>query len=455
MSTLTLIKNTLNYNGIDFVIDDLYTKSFYEYSNKVADSYRCESFLVNEMFLYIIQPYLALDFFIQNNNVDSIQINSPNLAEGNYLMSLSKKYNIRINKPLVYSCHNLIARIKCYFEIGVTYLYISYLMLRIPFNKRNIKWDEFAVLRDKASRGKMKRFVFHKEDEDLWNKESVYSLFPVFDRLWWCFMSLLSSITTIKTDSQFLNRKIGTGTLLYDRYGKRILHTNLYANLLDNLFRHNAGSKYYTGLNLERFAIVEDVLAKKYNLKTFNIPHGLEYGFKFPVCFTSDTFYANTQYAADYLNQLYDTNKFIFDSGVTTKMFKLEGACNHPKYIIFFTEPREVNVNIDIIKSLKPFLDKEGITLYVKLHPADKESNYLDLGVEFIKDYASSLVGNICISRKSTILLEAIYNNSLPVAIIINNKDYSTFDNFPSLNSDKIIKTYSVEELFKIIMQNY
>ena len=121
--------------------------------------------------------------------------------------------------------------------------------------------------------------------------------------------------------------------------------------------------------------------------------------------------------------------------------------------VIFFTEPREVNVNLDIVNGLLPMLKKDGVKLYLKLHPGDNKDNYSDLDVEFITDYDLSMTGNICVSRKSTILIEAIYNNSLPVAIITNPKDQNIFNTIPSLNAEQIIKTYSVEELYGVIKE--
>ena len=121
--------------------------------------------------------------------------------------------------------------------------------------------------------------------------------------------------------------------------------------------------------------------------------------------------------------------------------------------IIFFTEPREVNVNLDIVSGLLPLLKKDGIKLYLKLHPGDNQAHYEGLDVEYITDYDLSMSGNICVSRKSTVLIEAIYNHSLPVAIITNPKDQNIFNTIPSLNAEQIIKTYSVEELYRVIKE--
>jgi hypothetical protein len=282
----------------------------------------------------------------------------------------------------------------------------------------------------------------------------LYSLFPKKERLAWCCIAFKRALSTFHSDRLFLKQKIYLTGSFCEKYGLRLLHTHLYELAINKLFSENLNSTFYTGQNLDRYAIVEDVTSKRYNIKTVNIPHGLEYGFKCPYGFTSDVFYANSRNAAEYLNKLYNTNKFIFDIDVTTKMFKLDKGQPHPKYVVFFTEPRDVYVNLDILNQLKPLLDKDGIALHLKLHPIDKESNYSHLGLDIITDYNMSLTGNICIARKSTILLEAVYNDSISIAIITNVKDQSTFINLPSLNDERIIKTNNVNELYKEIKKN-
>lgn len=52
------------------------------------------------------------------------------------------------------------------------------------------------------------------------------------------------------------------------------------------------------------------------------------------------------------------------------------------------------------------------------------------------------------------IAIRATNNHSVPVAILTNQKDNSTFNIFPSLYAKEIIKTYSVDELFDVIMKH-
>ena len=132
-------------------------------------------------------------------------------------------------------------------------------------------------------------------------------------------------------------------------------------------------------------------------------------------------------------------------------MFKLDNCEKHPQKVVFFTEPKDLYIHKEIIRNLASLLNGINVKLYLKFHPADDPHNYEELKLDVITDYNLSLTNNICIARKSTTLLEAAYNNSVPIAIITNALDQNFFDTFPSLQTDAIIKTHSVEELFDAV----
>ena len=92
-------------------------------------------------------------------------------------------------------------------------------------------------------------------------------------------------------------------------------------------------------------------------------------------------------------------------------------------------------------------------TLYIKLHPLEKKSEYKDLmNIKFIENFDEAIQSNICISRKSTILLEALYNDSTSIALLIDKQDKFDFTNsFPSLSDSSIKKCYSYDTLIDLI----
>ena len=97
---------------------------------------------------------------------------------------------------------------------------------------------------------------------------------------------------------------------------------------------------------------------------------------------------------------------------------------------------------------------KEGLRLCLKLHPKDNLKNYSSFDVDLIDSIEEALINNICFARKSTTLIECIYNNSKAAAILTNSKDICLFHTFPSLQNKEIHVTTNVNELFKWIKIN-
>lgn len=458
MKKLSVINRQMVYEGHSFLVDDLYTPEFYQYSRKYVDDFYNDTYAVNGVYDNIYQDYLALRMFLENNHVDLIDLKKANEDICFYLVDLAKQKSISYKGAFL-----SYRKIRNYIDFSATRLaslgYFLFLMAYIRYTGEKIeKCSDFSVIRQKSAAAKMKRFNnFHKEYEYPFNKQTIYRLFPLWKKWLWVIKAYFKSFSTMKEFRSFYKGLSGEWSILAlnNYYKKRVVHAEIYRYMLDDYFSHFEGCNFFTGNTLCRFSVIEDEIAQKHHIKTYNIPHGIEYGFKYPKGFSSDVFYANTQYTADYLNKLYNTSKYIYDEAVTTKMFKLDNVKPHERHVVYFSEPREVEVNIQIVTELIPLLKEKGITLYLKLHPGDIKSNYDKLDAPQLTDYTEAMVGNVCIARKSTCLLEAIYNNSTPIAIITNPKDQTIFDLFPSLNTEKIIKTYNVKELFEQIIKYY
>ncbi len=458
MDVLKVNGRQLSIKGQSFLVDDLYTQNFYAYAKKVVDSFYNDTYAVNEVYDNIYQDYLALKSYLEQNKVDEIDLSKADEDVCFYLSDLAIQKGIRIKGGKLYlrSIRNRIDYAATKFaSLG----YFLYLMASIPYTGESINpTKKFSVIRAKSSAGKLKRFDdIQKEYEYPFNKQTIYRLFRLGTKWKWVFKAYFRSFGVMREFRSFYKGLSGKWSILAlnNFYKRRIVHAELYKLMLDEYFSHFHECDFYTGNNLCRFSVIEDQLAKKHGLKSFNIPHGIEYGFKYPKGFSSDVFYANTQFTADWLNKLYNTDKYVFDEAITTKMFKLNNVKPHDRHVVYFSEPREVEVNIQIVSELIPLLKEKGITLYLKLHPGDIKSNYDKLDAPQLTDYTEAMVGNVCIARKSTCLLEAIYNDSTPIAIITNPKDQTIFDLFPSLNTEKIIKTYNVKELFEQILKYY
>ena len=457
MGTLYIINNKMIYNNEKFVLDDLFTADFLSYSDQQSKSFYHKSYFVNELFINTIQPYLAVKRFIEINEINKINCAKPenhlyaiakDLSDAGLVKFEGKKKYLFLTK----------AKINAFCLINLSTIYLVYCMLLISRkDKTSNRTGDFIIIRTNSSEKKFEKFKLPKFFEDIKNKASLYSCFKKKHRVSWVIKCYFRSFGELKKIIKQITFSLGRNSAIipFKIYSKRIMHTLLYEELLSAFFIDNKFETLYTGNNLDRFSIIEEDLTKKYGIKSIGIPHGLEYGFRFPKGFSTDLFYTTTSNAALHLNKLYDSKKFIFDQAIARKIFELEyKKTSQNKKVVFFTESREIEVNIEIIGYLLTELDKENIDLYIKLHPKDNENNYRSYQLNYIHNLEESLIGNICFSRKSTTLLECIYNNSKAAAILINAKDKALFSTFPSLNTSDIYVSESLESLKNWIKLN-
>lgn len=458
MNTIKIYRNTIAYKKKVFCIDDLYTSDFFVESDFFASKIKFDSYFINELFLSTFQPYLAFKRFIEFEGITKISLDNPSLDLLVFSLDLVKQKGIYLEG---YGWNILLWRYRLRANILfiVTAVYLIVCMIRIPYRNVVIKHPDgkFSIVRTISAELKLRNFTFPKHKEDFRSKTSMYSYFGILRRVNWVVQSYFSAFCHIS--KLRINVQDHTGphsvVLAYSFYATRMVHTLLYEKLLRAFFKIHPHEIFFTSNNLDRFSLVEEVIAKRFGIVTICVPHGLEYGFRFPKGFSGDVFYATSSHASSHLNTLYNTEKFIFDQSVTERMFTFVSANNNDfKKVVFFTEPRETEVNINIINGLIPKLKSIGVTLFVKLHPKDSKANYSSFDVEYLESLQEALVGNVCFARKSTTLLECIYNRSKAAAILTNSKDEALFYSFPSLQSDAIQITKNIDSLFAWIELN-
>jgi hypothetical protein len=428
---------------------NIYSSEQSKYNNK----------LINELFIGFFRPYMSLYLRISDCNEYEV-VGKISDKDKILLYAVNKKLGFREeeqNNPLYYFTHNL--RYLTLSVINILLISIglflfafinSLLTEKSSFNKKII------IERTKAASSKLK---WHKENlgasiikEKIKLKNEFYSSIRIRDLpTLFCFL-----IVNVFKDYIFLIRYskilMGQGVVpfLHYYYSKRVPHAVLYEFALACTLKKHDIDECYSGNNLDRYGIIEEKLCKKYNVKLVNIPHGIEYGFLLPHCFTGDIFYSYSDEGAKYLNKQYNTNKFIFAEEVIRNVLKR----NYEKsesYIVFFTEALGIEINRTIIKEAKKISSIKGFEFYIKLHPIDKKENYTDLGTDFINDFDSAITNNICIARKSTVLLEAVYNNSKAIAVMLNESDKFGFEQFPSLRDERISRVYELSQLESFI----
>jgi hypothetical protein len=448
-------RDTLVFEGKTLEINDLFTSEFYQFSDKKVDQFKGDIPIINEIYLSKVQIHLALILFFKKNNIQEIVIDEVDDSLYPLVVDTAKKLSIKVHANKKIINYKKVLKGHVYIIVSVLFLLWKMLLVKHSYSLTSNR-KKTSIVRSPASRQKMEKF----EDiyiliEDFKSERSIYKYFSKLDRLLWVFKSWMSSYVELKKYKNFTKEKIGknSGIDVFVFYSKRIVHTLLYQHILNQYFTVNRKSTFYTGNNLDRFALVEELVARKYKVNTVCIPHGIEYGFKLPHCFTGNTFYTTSKEAEKHLNLIYKENKFKYAKEIAEKMFSFSFENKSNRRVVFFTEPREVNVNLKIIDEILPLMERESILLYIKLHPKDSKNNYKKYGdrLNFIENIIEALTGNVCFSRKSTTLLEAVYNNSKVSSIITNEKDKAILNTFPSLQDEKIEVFHDSLNLFEWI----
>lgn len=456
---LRVIGDKLFYNESIYTVDDLFSREFYEYSDQKADEFLLGEITENVVYMSYIQPVLAIEHFIRKNEITDILFEKVKYSTWVLVSEAANLCGIKLGKKFGFkrSVNRIIQRA---ILLGSRY-YLLVTQLQTKHIKRSVDLTkDVCVIRSTAARKKIKpdgtkEFFF----EDRIGKGDLYAMFPLRVRR----ETLKKAYRHGIKHHKFLRKKLcdmhleQVRELVLDFYAKRLVHTYFYGFCIEKLLELPWEGKYITGNNLDAYALLEERVAHNANMEIICIPHGLEYGFKVPHRFVGDCFYATSEYASNYLNNLYKCDNFVFDKAMAERMFSLKYQNKQEKRVVYFSEPRESNVNMEILEELYAGLVAEGIPLYIKHHPKDIKEEYkrFEKTVAEIEDLAEAVTGNICIARKSTVLLEALYNNSESAAIVVNVKDDAIFNTFPSLQDERISRFEKVSELVEWIKDCY
>jgi len=139
-----------------------------------------------------------------------------------------------------------------------------------------------------------------------------------------------------------------------------------------------------------------------------------------------------------------------FDTVTAEKMFSRNLSGSSSQAIVFFPESREPNINLQIMD----FIVNAGFKLFVKLHVKDNLDNYSRIKhrITLIDSFEEAISNKICLARKSTVLLEALYNNSVAVSVLTNDRDKAYVELvFPSLTDPKILRVESFPDLSALL----
>lgn len=462
-----LIMNNLaiDESGNDVDTSAIYGREFLDEVNKESIEIKGRSDYINEIFLYFFIPLFEKIKFIEKANVEKVEFDKWIYSEAVVWAEAARRNGIvfsNIKKLGLYfrACSVFLAAL--FSMITFSLILPFYTLFRFRSNKFHLQGTkDFAVIRSPASLSKMsflkpQGVVFFgdelcfKSDEicvysaSLASKLQTFVFVPIF--------SVLDFFAVFKDSIKILGFWMACDVTKY--YVKRIPHKINFQFYIEKLFKNYNFATYYTGNKEDRFALLEKRLCARYDLKCICVPHGLEYSYRMPAGLVGDVFYCNSLYAKKYLDKMYieTTTNFIFDKSVVEKMLTKNRIDLKERKIVFFPESRESEKNLDILKTLISL----KLEFYVKLHTKDCIENYLPYVSQdmLLENFDEAISGNICLARKSTVLLEAIYNNSIPIAVLIDSKDKKYVElMFPSLNDEAIFKIYSTDDLQKILLR--
>jgi hypothetical protein len=423
-------------------------KSLSQTITNISDSLSFKSDYGNELFLYHELPKIEEEFFNENNAHRSLEPTSKRSLLKNSI------WNIMFTSLYLF--------LFIPFTFIATFCLSVYLLL-FKINSDEIKSNKLSVIRTKAAWDKLKaqenfKNYFYIFDDLSFNHKDGFSLYkqPLISRL----LCLINMPKAFYIDCMTLyldiRKLINTQERLkiIKRLTLRLPLKLMYGLYLESILRSSNCSSFLSGNKEDRYAMLEKKVCRKIGVSTICVPHGLEYGFKVPKGLFGDQFYCTSIKSKEILENIYreSSQQFVFDEKIAKQMF---APVTHristlkPK-MVFFPESREIDVNKQIIEQL---LEVEG-ELYLKLHPLDSFSNYSSLVTKgvVIEELDQALDGNICLARKSTVLLESIYRGGYPCALLFNQKDKVYVEQiFPSLSNQKITSVYNLGELKKFL----
>lgn len=465
--------NTLTYNGELFVnnkpttIDDYFNQNLYK--DAVSSSRKLEEFkspFTNNIFFSFVHnkylPYLRLliDEDINHIKIDFID------EEALYLISASKSCNVKIDvnklKLYIYSKKLLIIS---FWKLCKYYFGTIFLLIRNLFkNKSKYDKKKIPVFINSATSYKVFNQYFN-------NAISEYNLFlDVFTvktkKITIGYIPLtihISPLNIVLVIFYVLLNSIKEYILLYKESRKifgsnsissslsfcaeRIPHYFLNKYAIEKIFNNGNYKVVYSGEKESRWGLIIDDNCKRNGVRSICIPHGLHYGLKFPHSIFGDEVLCFSENEKKSLINNYSSKIVKYNRELPEKLF----SYNYPKKfgerrIVYFTEGRDFKNDETIIN----YLVKNLKSIYIKLHPNDNISRYnlQSKNYTILTDFVDSITDNICIGRNTTVLFEALYNNSISFSILINPKDlyYSEYM-YPTLSDHRITKVFSLDTL--------
>lgn len=448
--------------------DGCYTHDFLDRLN--SHDFKGVSDYSNEIFIYYYVRMMELHEILKLSDCSRVDFFTGMLDRAIFLRAKSVAgLNVSILSRFWLAFGSFVFFIPSVFLVGVLAFFLPfYLIIRKRVGgvlNDDVKVKSVFLIRSKAAYQKC-RLIMEREhssvaivDDFAGLNESGISIYSVLNWkniLTVSFKSFYYSLSDIKPFLVDCRSMLGfvCGLALLPNYITRIAHKAVYESCLKEVIRLTPNATFYTGDKDDRFALLQTRVCNVAKRRLICLPHGLEYGFRFPGGLAGSTFYCFTPEAAKYINNLYCQDKFVYSDSIVDSMYGIDSDSKLGQKvdrICFFTEPRDPEVNYQIISELVG----RGIQFYIKLHPLESSVEYKNRFpfIEQITDIDDAMCSRVCMARKSTVLLEASRKGSKSIALLINKKDRIYVEKiFPSLCTDDISKAYTFDEIQELIL---
>jgi len=443
------------YNGNSVNFSALFSREFYNYANSHVKRYMFGTPSDNIIYYYHVLPMLSFYYYFQKNKIDQIIVRKTSKEDYLRIYNAAKLLKIKWDgdrKHLFFHSH----RMKNTIVITGTALYLIILEAFVRYKERPKTGNaNLCLIRTNVTKGKinLEGNTDYLEETKI-GKGSFYQCIPYKKRISAILHAWRNAISTYKgLEKNFRKKKlIFMAVPVQDFLAIRLVHIYFWGELLGIILKDNPNvQSVITGAYLDSYSQIEQRITSENGRKLIVIPHGLEDRILYPRGLAGDLFYSTSSYARDILNSLYHSDKFVYNEQMVASMYRKKDHQKKDKNttkFVYFTSGTNDEIDIEISSHIAGTLAQHGKTLYLKCKPGYKNDTFRKMkNTKEIVSITDALCGNICMARGSAVLVEALYNGSVSIQILLPEDGIMRNQMIPSLESEKIMHFLKLDDI--------
>ncbi|NOI25403.1 hypothetical protein [Vibrio mediterranei] len=341
---------------------------------------------------------------------------------------------------------------------------------RISFERLRNAGENLVIINCNSSWSKVKKYIEH---QGMTEYVVLYDDMRI-NRLNFQANGILESIDKPKRLTILIKTMFGNGSFFnllnkvkeifneqeHDRafilfLAKRFFFHELYVSSLAYLLIDNKTFKrVISGSTNERYAIAMEKICSDLGIETICIPHGISVSYKLPHGLFGQRYFCLSLKEKNILEGLYPNVKFIYEKNMISSILNVNSGRkkngeSQKRKIVVFTDSRAIYRDQNLINLVSSLTSE----FYIKLHPNDSLSNYdLPSNGSILSEFKDAIYNSLCVTRVSTILLDALHNNSIPIAFLGADVDRNSSEVvYAGLYTDEVKKIYTEDKLKEVI----